>query len=447
MGIVLLSKIGDGNIGVVSTDLSLMEAGDDKNPLTDEPNEGQKEKVEIKEVKEVITIADIFLGEFAEGTAFKPNQVILGPGEDSTSEISLSFSTDKSVEAVVVRFAPAKELGSYKDYNVKPQKVSAYLKEVPYSFYGYNLRLVDLVPDSEYIYSIGNGEAWTAPLSFKTLPSDAKIKIGFFGDLQGYKQSQYDKFRAVYEEAVDVAGELDLTLLAGDIVDKGSRYDEWKFFDKAVGEYTSKSLFAAAPGNHDVKGGAAVYENTFLGPLNGVEGLENRNYWFDVGSARVAVLDTESPSRFDEQEAWLKEVMGGSDKSFKWVLMHRSAYPMAYDEGYIRAWAKVFEQCDIDLVLSGHDHIYSRTTVEKKQLAEVGNGVTYVCGGSASGSKYYDEKKRNGGRYWEDVVYDTDSPVFSVIELSKDMMSFTAYTIREKQRKVIDYFELRKTRH
>ena len=78
------------------------------------------------------------------------------------------------------------------------------------------------------------------------------------------------------------------------------------------------------------------------------------------------------------------------DKSFRIVLMHRSAYPLNYNEEEIRALAPVFEECNVDLVLSGHDHIYSRTTMlAGEKTAMNTNGVTYVVTGSASGSKYY----------------------------------------------------------
>ena len=79
-------------------------------------------------------------------------------------------------------------------------------------------------------------------------------------------------------------------------------------------------------------------------------------------------------------------------------------YPISYNELNIREFSTVFEECNIDLVLSGHDHIYSRTTMHNNNQVETNNGSTYVVGGSASGSKYYKEKAIDGGRYWEHII-------------------------------------------
>ena len=69
----------------------------------------------------------------------------------------------------------------------------------------------------------------------------------------------------------------------------------------------------------------------------------------------------------------------------------------------------------IDLVLSGHDHIYSRTSMLKGILTPPPDGVVYVCGWSSSGSKYYAEDNETSFRYWRDIVYDRNTPVYSII--------------------------------
>ena len=99
-----------------------------------------------------------------------------------------------------------------------------------------------------------------------------------------------------------------LRLLAGDIVDSSQLHEEWRFLDDAVGDYLSSELVAATPGNHDVKGGDRVYSTTFVSPDNGAHGAYN-SYYFEIANSIIAVIDTEKPSTFSEQKAWLKEIM------------------------------------------------------------------------------------------------------------------------------------------
>ncbi len=40
---------------------------------------------------------------------------------------------------------------------------------------------------------------------------------------------------------------------------------------------------------------------------------------------------------------------------------------MLYDELIVRRLAETFEHTNIDLVLSGHDHIYNRTTMYQNE--------------------------------------------------------------------------------
>ena len=58
----------------------------------------------------------------------------------------------------------------------------------------------------------------------------------------------------------------------------------------------------------------------------------------------------------------------------------------------------MFKELDVDLVLSGHDHIYSRsylmsgTEVTGKRDGQKSEGETlYITGGSSTGSKFYEK--------------------------------------------------------
>ena len=75
--------------------------------------------------------------------------------------------------------------------------------------------------------------------------------------------------------------------------------------------------------------------------------------------------------------------------------MHRSFYGSIYanvSPGLQATWQPLFDECGVDLVLTGHDHVYMRShKVYQGQVVanDHKGGTVYMTLGSA-GSKYYD---------------------------------------------------------
>lgn len=274
-----------------------------------------------------------------------------------------------------------------------------------------------------------------------TIPKEQTMSLYVFGDIQGYKQSQYDAFADVYEMAVNTLGSSDGYVLAGDIVDVGDNMDEWQYFYNAGAPFLPSKPLLTTIGNHDVKGSALQYLDSFHYPENGVSGLDERNFFINIPNGRIAVIDTESVDRFEEQQIWLTEMMSDEALEHKIVVMHRSIYPISYNEAHVRIFAETFEALDIDLVFSGHDHIYSRTTVSDGALVDLSDGVTYVVCGSGSGSKFYSDKEDE--RFWKQVIYDEDNPVVVRLELGENIRVHS-YGLVEEAFVLVDSFQLDK---
>lgn len=330
-------------------------------------------------------------------------RVIFSPGVKSDS-VGMSFTLGEYYDDLVCEVN-----GSIYDLDVDKINV----KENDTYNYSYRTSFDGLVADTTYQVSISNDYKFYTS-HFKTLAS-AESRVAFIGDIQGYKKSNYDDYKNTLNHVDDF--DVDLIYLAGDIVDTGDVWQQWRFFEEAM--INRNDLLITAVGNHDLMGSADIYEKSFLYPENGL--IKNRNFYIDLEFARLAVWDTESYGTFDEQSQWLKNVMA-TDK-FKIVLMHRSVYPVSYNESHIRALHQIFDATDIDLVLSGHDHIYSRTRMKDGQHAH--DGTVYIVGGSGSGSKYYD---KTDNRTWTDFIFDDNKPVYTIIDISADVIHIKAYT-------------------
>ncbi len=92
--------------------------------------------------------------------------------------------------------------------------------------------------------------------------------------------------------------------------------------------------------------------------------------------------------------AWFTEVVEANlDVDFVIVGMHRSFYGSTYASDSVNVrnlWLKLFDRYGVDLVLSGHDHVYARSY--KMYNNQISNdpirGTTYIIGGSG-GPKFY----------------------------------------------------------
>ncbi len=396
-----------------------------------EVKEEVEEEIEVVvEPKPIKPIEGIKLGNL------DVKHVIISPHQDSVTEVGLNFHTDIDVDIDTAYnvILMDQEESLIAKYSVDSSKLLSEMANA------YEIDMVDLEAGQKYTYVLTDGQSYSQRYEFTTMDNQAFDMI-FFGDIQGYKLSHYEAFRETYDMAVNEVGMSDIAYIAGDIVDKGDSIDQWSYFYHAMEIALTKQLILTSIGNHDVKGSSDYYLGSFNYAKNGIENLMERTYYIDVAGGRIVAFDTESYSRYEDQEAWLDEVFFGADEGFKIVVMHRSVFPMSYDEGHVRNLAQSFESAGVDLVLSGHDHIYSRTTINSKEKVELGSGVTYIVGGSGSGSKYY-EAGAEAHRYWKHIVYDDDNPVFTHIKIEDNTLRVVAFARTETGPVEIDHFEL-----
>lgn len=375
---------------------------------------------------------------------FVPKKILVNVGSDETN-VGISFETPLGVTDAKVVVSLNETLTSPVEFLAKSTEVSGTTASGPNVVYlAWGAYVTELTPDTTYYYKVGNDNGWSSTLSFTTLKTSGDATMLFFGDVQG----GYAAFPNVLDKAVAQYPEASLFMLAGDINDsEAKQYDEITLFDDYAKTYLNNNIWAAAIGNHDAYNGGHVFSNYFYGPNNGIDsGSGVRNYYFEFNDAIIFNLDTEAgfasyDPTYVKQSNLLRTVMNETTKKYKIVLMHRSTYPMNYNEANVRALSSVFEELEIDLVISGHDHVYNRTTMLEGNKVEVNNGVTYVVGGS-SGTKFYNAD--TVPRPWKNIVYDDNFPVFSAIRFSNGNLLFSAHSIVDNRVSRIDNFTISK---
>ena len=200
---------------------------------------------------------------------------------------------------------------------------------ISFSNYGnskiHTVELINLNPDTRYYYRVvlGNYESYSDLHDFITPPnpsSEQSFRIIAMSDMQ-QDGSNPDKFDEIIHDGIidyisdqhsdDIAEELAMVLIPGDLVVTGNSYYQWRdtFFEP------SEDLFSHVPlypvfGNHEAN--TDYFINYFHLPDNGTPGHEEHWYYTDYSNLRIIGLDSNSGYGFFDEEAqliWLETVL------------------------------------------------------------------------------------------------------------------------------------------
>ena len=91
--------------------------------------------------------------------------------------------------------------------------------------------------------------------------------------------------------------------------------------------------------------------------------FESSNYYYVYGDTLFMVMDYQDQSSTAQRKAqqdWMKSVVKQNPTKWRVAVMHKTlfGYRMANP---VEAWTTAFDEAGVDVVLSGHDHIYVRS--------------------------------------------------------------------------------------
>jgi 3',5'-cyclic AMP phosphodiesterase CpdA len=169
------------------------------------------------------------------------------------------------------------------------------------------------------------------------------------------------------------------------------------------------------------------------------------DYWFKYGYTLYIVLNTNNTNISTHDSFIGQAIAANPDTTWTIVMFHQSLYSSAghSTEAPIielrESLSPVIDKHQIDVVLSGHDHCYTRTyqmlngTAQTEQPADIQGrmvnptGTLYITAGSASGSKYYNLNK--APEAYSAVRLQLYTPAFSNILVSDDTITITTYRV------------------
>ena len=424
---------------------------------------------------------------------FKLNELGINPDEsllperESLKAISLSvgstptelnlnwFSTDSTNGQI--QFAKKADMTGNEFPEAKAKTVNAKINKAQADgYYANKATMSDLEENTAYVYRVGNNGHWSETYT-TTTKSKGDFSFLFAGDPQLGSSGDLASDKDGWKKTLDLVNtnplfkDVHFIQNAGDHVEAGkneSQYDA--YLSNYQGSVVYSTPFANAVGNHDYAGTA--YNDHFNLPNvsnlgSSGQGNAQGDYYYIYNNALMLVLNSNNRSTAEHEEFiknTLAKTKDNQDIKWKIVVFHHSIYSSAShaSDNDILArrdtLAPMFSQNGIDLVLMGHDHVYTRsmlmdgtTALKDESFDQNGNpihevtdpkGLTYITANSASGSKYYEFTSNLSGDYIA-VKNQEHTPNITKLDVKDNQLKIVTY--RTSDLSVVDDFTINKT--
>lgn len=428
-------------------------------------------------------------------------QLSLSPGADATKMNYAWYSKSATDAAIRISLSPdmtttngGETANTYTEDATTISGTSSPYKEIDNDLYYANkVTVSDLKENTTYYYQYLCDGVWSDTYHFKTGDTD-NFSILYVGDPQigaskGQTPSESDttqtasiaarndafSWNTTLTAAMSDHPEIDWIISAGDQINNTSddNGQEIEYAGFLSADALTSLPIAPTIGNHDSK--YANFQNHF-NVANTYTEEENatpagNDYYYSYGNALFIVLNTNNYNVASHEKLINKAVESNPNATWKIVTFHQDIYGSGKDhsdsDGIIlrTQLTTLMDKYDIDVVLQGHDHTYSRSymltsdgkahtaydstalsNATEEQLAEYQkqnlcynivdttqgtvnnpNGVLYMEANSSTGSKYYNLISTQ-----QDYIAARSqswTPTYSVIDITKDSFTINTYDV------------------
>ena len=401
------------------------------------------------------------------------SRIVLGVGSDAT-EANLAWQS-KRPGAQSVQYWPANDPDNVTEIESTrgPYNVAG--------FYPHEATMTGLQPETQYIYRVGNDRrGWSEKRTFTTGADSDTWNFLAMADVQIGVDTKIREQAAAWNKAVNVATgehpESAFIMLLGDQIEGwGAPVAQLEAF--TAPEKLQQYRLAVMKGNHETYAPDSHFRDTYFLPN---EVGSSANYFFNYNNVLFIGLDGNRSSSEDinSHAKFVNDTIANSGAEADWVVVGIHQAPFSQGKHYtdsdvVRLRNELtpkLSEAGVDLVLSGHDHIYTRTHLMNGFNPVIPEGasksgdvlipedgeVLYVTSTTATGGKYYDFQDKYGDTHpnireerARDLAHDSTArwrqdynPDYTNIEVSPTELKLTTYNINTPY--VVDQVTLRK---
>ncbi len=395
----------------------------------------------------------------ADAANYAVKDVTLQPGSYEAM-MNFCWYSNVSSSAAYVQLAKSSDI-SGSAFPSSAKRFSGTISTATAGYYSNKVTVTGLSPNTRYVYRVGNGTSYSAVYSFETKESESYNAI-FISDAQIGASSNISNDKSSWENTLKTAlgkfGDASFILSAGDQVDY--------FSESEYDAFLSSPLLRGIPiaptvGNHESLSNSPICSYHFNEPNESATygtSPAGGDYWFRYGSTLYMVLNTNKTDTALHDAFIGQAIAANPDVTWTVLMFHQSVYSSAtysVNSSIVSLRKNLYPVIDkyhIDIVLSGHDHCYTRTyqmlggmaqkdqTVDAQGHVVNPTGTVYITAGSSSGSKYYDMKKTPES--YAAVRKQLYTPTFSNISVTASTLTITTYRVDTLA--VIDSYTIKK---
>ena len=305
-----------------------------------------------------------------------------------------------------------------------------------------------LTPDTVYYYRYTKNGTWSDIYSFRTegetmtalFVSDAQL--GRSGDRKSKNVLLHDTagWDTTLTNALTQYPDTSLIVSAGDQAEVGFSEQEYRLF--LAPDVLRSVPIAPGVGNHEfyypLLNRHFSLPNRFGGSI--LHFLGDEPYWFARGNVLFIQLDSNDPFTWDHEAVLDSAIHAYPDAKWRVVTMHHSLYSCEDSDtdgpALRNMLVPLLQKYNINLVLSGHTHRYSRS-YPLWNGKENENGIIYLEGGCASGCN----SKASPAElptYSAAGYAQADEPVYCVLAFSDDAVQIASCAVRDGESIPID---------
>ena len=401
------------------------------------------------------------------------SRIVLGVGSDAT-EANLAWQS-KGPGAQSVQYWPANDPDNVTEIESTRGPYNAAF------FYPHEATMTGLQPETQYIYRVGNDRrGWSEKRTFTTGADSDTWNFLAMADVQIGVDTKIREQAAAWNKAVNVATgehpESAFIMLLGDQIEGwGAPVAQLEAF--TAPEKLQQYRLAVMKGNHETYAPDSHFRDTYFLPN---EVGSSANYFFNYNNVLFIGLDGNRSSSEDinSHAKFVNDTIANSGAEADWVVVGIHQAPFSQGKHYtdsdvVRLRNELtpkLSEAGVDLVLSGHDHIYTRTHLMNGFNPVIPEGasksgdvlipedgeVLYVTSTTATGGKYYDFQDKYGDTHpnireerARDLAHDSTArwrqdynPDYTNIEVSPTELKLTTYNINTPY--VVDQVTLKK---